>query len=201
LCIEVDPSRIARRIDQRYLDVSSEDVDEAITLVTEAAAERRPLSVGLLGNAADLVPALAARDFPADVVTDQTSAHDRLSYVPAGLNVSEANKLRERDPDDYMQRSRTSMALHVEGMVAFSDKGAEVFDYGNGIRAEAEAEGFKRAFAYPGFVPAYIRPLFCEGKGPFRWAALSGDPADIGVTDRAVIAEFPEAEELVHWIR
>ena len=201
LCIEVDPTRIARRIEQRYLDVSTESPDEAISLVTTAAAERRPLSVGLLGNAAELVPALAARDFPADVVTDQTSAHDRSSYVPAGLTLLEADELRQRDLDEYMRRSRASMAAHVAGMVAFLDKGSEVFDYGNGIRAEAEEEGFGRAFAYPGFVPAYIRPLFCEGKGPFRWAALSGDPADIGATDKAVIAEFPEAEQLVNWIR
>jgi urocanate hydratase len=201
LCIEVDPTRIERRIEQRYLDLASEDVDEAIGLVTTAAAGRHPLSVGLLGNAADLIPELAKRDFPADIVTDQTSAHDPGAYVPAGLDVTEADELRRTDLAEYMRRSRASMAVHVEGMVAFLDKGAEVFDYGNGIRAEAEAQGFKRAFAYPGFVPAYIRPLFCEGKGPFRWAALSGDPADIGVTDKAVIAEFPEAEQLVHWIR
>jgi urocanate hydratase len=201
LCIEVDPGRIERRIEQRYLDTSTTSVDEAVALVTAAASERRPLSVGLLGNAADLIPALAARDFPADVVTDQTSAHDRSSYVPAGLSLEEADELRTGDLDDYLRRSRASMAAHVAGMVAFLDKGSEVFDYGNGIRAEAQAEGYERAFAYEGFVPAYIRPLFCEGKGPFRWAALSGDPADIGATDKAVIAEFPEAEDLVNWIR
>jgi urocanate hydratase len=201
LCIEVDPTRIARRIEQRYLDRSTEDVGEAIRLVTEAAAARQPLSVGLLGNAAELVPALAASDFPVDIVTDQTSAHDAAAYVPAGLDMAAAAELRRDDLDEYLRRSRASMARHVEGMLAFLDKGAEVFDYGNGIRAEAKAEGVERAFAYPGFVPAYVRPLFCEGKGPFRWAALSGDPADIGVTDKAVIATFPEAEELVRWLR
>jgi urocanate hydratase len=201
LCVEVDPSRIARRIEQRYLDVSTDDVGEAVRIVTEAAAEGRPLSVGLLGNAAEIVPALAASDFPADIVTDQTSAHDPTTYVPAGLDLDAAAELRTGDLEEYLRRSRSSMARHVEGMVAFLDKGAEVFDYGNGIRAEAQADGYERAFAYPGFVPAYIRPLFCEGKGPFRWAALSGDPADIGVTDQAVIATFPEAEELVRWLR
>jgi urocanate hydratase len=201
LCVEVDPSRIARRIEQRYLDVSTESLEEAVHLVTVAAAESRPLSVGLLGNAAEVVPALAESDFPADVVTDQTSAHDPTTYIPAGLDLEAAAELRRTDLDQYLRRSRSSMARHVQGMVAFLDKGAEVFDYGNGIRAEAEAEGYERAFAYPGFVPAYIRPLFCEGKGPFRWAALSGDPADIGATDKAVIATFPEAEELVRWLR
>jgi urocanate hydratase len=201
LCVEVDPTRIERRIEQRYLDRSTDSLEEAVRLVTEAAAARQPISVGLLGNAAELVPALAASDVAVDVVTDQTSAHDVLAYVPIGLDVAAAADLRERDVDEYIRRSRASMARHVEGMVAFLDKGAEVFDYGNGIRAEAEAEGFERAFAYPGFVPAYIRPLFCEGKGPFRWAALSGDPADIGVTDQAVIGTFPEAEELVRWVR
>jgi urocanate hydratase len=201
LCVEVDPARIARRIEQRYLDRSTEDLDEAIRLATEAAAARHPLSIGVLGNAADVLTALAARNFPADIVTDQTSAHDLLSYVPQGYDVDAAAELRERDRDDYARRSRASMAVHVAAMVDFLDRGAEVFDYGNGIRAEAKAEGYARAFAYPGFVPAYIRPLFCEGKGPFRWAALSGDPADIGVTDQAVVATFPEAEELVRWLR
>jgi urocanate hydratase len=201
LCIEVDPTRLERRIEQRYLDRSTDDPDEAIRLVTEAAAQRHPLSVGLLGNAAELVPALAARDFPADIVTDQTSAHDPLSYIPAGFDMAGAAEFRRRDQDGYIAASRESMTRHVEGMVAYLDKGAEVFDYGNGIRAEARDRGFTRAFDYPGFVPAYIRPLFCEGKGPFRWAALSGDPADIGTTDRAVIAEFPEAEDLVRWLR
>jgi urocanate hydratase len=201
LCIEVDPTRIERRIEQRYLDLSTDDPDEAMRLVTGAAANRHPLSVGLLGNAAELVPALAAGDFPADIVTDQTSAHDPLSYIPAGFDMAGAAEFRARDQEGYIAASRESMTRHVEGMVAYLDKGAEVFDYGNGIRAEARDRGFARAFDYPGFVPAYIRPLFCEGKGPFRWAALSGDPADIGTTDRAVIAEFPDAEDLVRWLR
>ncbi len=201
LCIEVDRTRIERRIEQRYLDAWTDDVDKAISMVTEAAEAGNPLSVGLLGNAAELVPALAARDFPADIVTDQTSAHDPTSYVPAGFGIDEATELRQRDVDEYVRRSKASMARHVEGMVAFLDKGSEVFDYGNGIRAEARAEGVERAFDYPGFVPAYIRPLFCEGSGPFRWAALSGDPADIGATDKAVITTFPEAEDLLRWLR
>ncbi len=201
LCIEVDPARARRRLETRYVDVVSESLDEAVELATAAARERRPLSVALIGNAAEIVPALATSDVPVDVVTDQTSAHDPTSYIPAGLSLEEAALLRHDDLADYLRRARASMATHVAGMVAFMDKGAEVFDYGNGIRAEAEAEGFERAFDYPGFVPAYIRPLFCEGKGPFRWAALSGDPGDIGATDRAVISTFPEADELVHWLR
>ncbi len=201
ICIEVDPSRAARRLETRYVDVVSDSVAEALALAVEAAADRRPLSIALIGNAAEIVPALAASDAPIDIVTDQTSAHDTLSYVPAGLSLEEAASLRQSDPDEYVRRAKASMALHVRGMVAFMDKGAEVFDYGNGIRAEAEAEGYERAFSYPGFVPAYVRPLFCEGKGPFRWAALSGDPSDIGATDQAVIATFPEAEDLLRWIR
>lgn len=201
ICIEVDPSRIERRIAQRYLDVATDSLDEALALSDAAVAERRPLSIGLRGNAAELLPVMAALDIAVDVVTDQTSAHDPASYVPAGLTLDEAAVLRTTDRPEYLRRSRASMALHVEAMVAFADRGVEVFDYGNGIRAEARAAGFERAFAYPGFVPAYIRPLFCEGKGPFRWAALSGDPADIGATDQAVIATFPEAEELIRWIR
>ena len=201
LCIEVDPARAQRRLETRYVDVVAGSVDEAVRLVLAAAADRRPLSVALIGNAAELVPQLAASDFPADVVTDQTSAHDPTSYVPAALTLDEAARLRESDLDEYVRRSKASMARHVEGMLAFLDRGAEVFDYGNGIRAEALAEGVERAFTYPGFVPAYVRPLFCEGKGPFRWAALSGEPSDIGATDRAVIAEFPEAEDLLRWLR
>jgi urocanate hydratase len=201
LCVEVDPHRVQRRLETRYVDTAVDDTSEAIALVTKAAAERRPLSVALVGNAAEVVPELAANDFPADVVTDQTSAHDPAAYIPMGLSLDEATVLRESDIEEYVRRAKASMAVHVEGMVAFLDKGAEVFDYGNGIRAEAKAEGFSRALDYPGFVPAYIRPLFCEGKGPFRWAALSGDPSDIGATDKAVIAEFPEAENLVRWIR
>jgi len=201
LCIEVDPHRAERRLETRYIDTISTSTDDAVSLVVAAAKERRPLSVALIGNAAEIVPELAKADFPADIVTDQTSAHEPATYIPIGLSLEEAAELRQSDLDEYLKRARTSMTAHVEGMVAFLDRGAEVFDYGNGIRAEAQAEGFSRAFDYPGFVPAYIRPLFCEGKGPFRWAALSGDPSDIGATDQAVIATFPEAEELVRWIR
>ncbi|MDQ3533930.1 MAG: urocanate hydratase [Actinomycetota bacterium] len=201
ICIEVDPTRIERRVQHGYLDVWAEHLGHAQRLAAQAKEERRPLSIGVLGNAAELVPVMASGDFPVDVVTDQTSAHDPLSYVPSGLDIDEADTLRASDPGDYIARSRTSMAAHVEGMIAFLDKGAEVFDYGNSLRAEAELAGVKRAFDYPGFVPAYIRPLFCSGKGPFRWAALSGDPADIAATDEAVIEEFPDNEQLVRWIR
>ncbi len=201
VCVEVDPLRAERRLQTRYVDAVVTSTDEAVALATDAARDRRPLSVALIGNAAEVLPQLLAADFPADIVTDQTSAHDPISYVPAGLSLSEASDLRERDVDDYVRRSKASMTTHVEAMVGFLDKGAEVFDYGNGIRAEAQAEGYERAFAYPGFVPAYIRPLFCEGLGPFRWAAMSGDPRDIGTTDKAVIAEFPEAEDVVRWLR
>ncbi len=201
VCVEVDPTRIERRIKTRYLDVMVEDADEALRLATDARDRREALSIGLLGNAADVVPALAASDAPIDIVTDQTSAHDPLAYVPQGLTVEEAASLRSSDAAGYTRRARASMAAHVEGMVAFLDRGAEVFDYGNSLRSEAERGGFDRAFAYPGFIPAYIRPLFCEGKGPFRWAALSGDPADIAATDRAVLEEFPDNEPLARWIR
>ena len=201
LCVEVDPARIERRIKTRYLDVMLDDVDEALRLATDARDRREPLSIGVLGNAADIVPALAAMDAPIDIVTDQTSAHDPLAYVPQDLALADAASLRERDPEGYTRRARASMAAHVAGMVAFLDGGAEVFDYGNNLRAEARLGGFDRAFDYPGFIPAYIRPLFCEGKGPFRWAALSGDPADIAATDRAVLEEFPGNEPLARWIR
>jgi urocanate hydratase len=201
LCIEVDPWRAQRRLETRYVDVVCESTSEAIALAIEAARDRRPLSIALIGNAAEVLPELLAADFPADVVTDQTSAHDTASYVPVGLTLEEAAALRESDLPEYVRRSKASMAVHVAAMVGYLDKGAEVFDYGNGIRAEALAEGYERAFAYPGFVPAYIRPLFCEGKGPFRWAALSGEASDIGATDQAVIAEFPEAEDLLRWLR
>jgi urocanate hydratase len=201
LCIEVDPHRAARRLETRYVDVVCDKTAEAVALAVDAARERRPLSVALIGNAAELVPQLLADDFPADIVTDQTSAHDTTSYVPVGLSLDEAAALRSRDIGEYVRRSKASMAVHVEAMVGYLDKGAEVFDYGNGIRAEARDEGFERAFDFQGFVPAYIRPLFCEGKGPFRWAALSGEASDIGQTDKAVIAEFPEAEDLLRWLR
>ena len=201
LCVDVDPTRIERRVKTRYLDVSVDDVDEALRLAVDARDRREPLSIGLLGNAADIVPRLAAAGAPIDIVTDQTSAHDPLSYIPQDLSLEAAAELRTSDPADYTRRAQASMAAHCAGMVAFLDAGAEVFDYGNNLRAEAEHGGFERAFAYPGFIPAYIRPLFCEGKGPFRWAALSGDPADIAATDKAVLEEFPENEALARWIR
>ncbi len=201
LCVEVDESRLRRRIDTRYLDEEASDLDDAISRVREAKAEGRALSVGLLANAADVLPELQKMGFEADIVTDQTSAHDPLSgYVPNLMTLEEALRLREQDPDQYVRRSRAAIAAHCAAMVGFLDAGAEVFDYGNSLRAEAELGGFERAFAYPGFVPAYIRPLFCEGKGPFRWVALSGDPADIEATDRAVLEEIPDDEALHRWI-
>jgi urocanate hydratase len=201
LVVEVDAQRIERRLATRYLDVVADDLDDALTRAEAARAERHPLSIGVLGNAAEVLPGLVERGAPVDIVTDQTPAHDPLSYIPAGLSLAEADDLRRRDPDGYTVRARDSMARHCAAMVGFLDRGAEVFDYGNSLRREAELGGFDRAFAYPGFLPAYIRPLFCEGKGPFRWAALSGDPADIGATDRAVLREFPENEALARWIR
>jgi urocanate hydratase len=199
--VEVDPHRIERRLATRYLDEVADDLDDALARAEAARADRRALSIGLLGNAADVLPRMVELSAPVDIVTDQTPAHDPLSYVPSGLTLGEADDLRTRDPDGYTARARASMARHCEAMVAFLDRGVEVFDYGNSLRAEAELGGYGRAFAYPGFLPAYIRPLFCEGKGPFRWAALSGDPADIGATDRAVLREFPENEALARWIR
>ena len=166
----------------------------------EAKAARRPLSVGLLGNAADVLPRLLADGVAADIVTDQTSAHDPLSYMPNDLSLEAADELRRNQPDEFIRRSRAAMATHCEAMVGFMDAGSEVFDYGNSLRAEAQLGGYDRAFDYPGFLPAYIRPLFCEGKGPFRWVALSGDPADIAATDRAVLEEFPDDEGLARWI-
>jgi urocanate hydratase len=199
--VEVDPQRIQRRLDTRFLDVVADDLDDALARAEAARGERHPLSIGLLGNAAEVLPRLVALDAPVDIVTDQTPAHDPLSYVPAGLSLAEADELRERDPDEYARRARASMAEHCAAMVGFLDRGVEVFDYGNNLRREAQLGGFERAFDYPGFLPAYIRPLFCEGKGPFRWAALSGDPADIGVTDQAVLEEMPDNEALARWIR
>jgi urocanate hydratase len=201
ICIDVDPRSIQRRLDLRYLDVEAYDLDAAIELALEAKANRRPLSIGVLGNAAELVPELVARDVPVELVTDQTSAHDPLSYVPAGLDLEEAAELRRTAPEEYAKRAHASMAAQCAAMVGFLDRGAEVFDYGNGLRAGAKLGGFDRAFDYPGFVLAYIRPLFCEGKGPFRWAALSGDPADIAATDEAALDEFPDDDSLVRWIR
>ena len=200
LCIEVDPERAKRRLETRYLDTLADNYADALRRCAQAVAARRPLSVGLVGNAADLVPRLLADGVEADIVTDQTSAHDPLTYVPNGVSLDEADALRNSKPDEYIRRSRSAMADHVEAMVGFLDAGAEVFDYGNSLRAEAALGGYGRAFAYPGFLPAYIRPLFCEGKGPFRWVALSGDPADIAATDRAVLEEFPDDEGLRRWI-
>jgi urocanate hydratase len=201
LCVECDPSRIDRRVEHRYCDVRADDLDEALRLAVEARDARRPLSIGLLGNAADIVPELLRRGAPIDIVTDQTSAHDPLTYLPRGIAFADMAEEREKDRDGFITRARESMAAHVEAMVGFQDAGAEVFDYGNSIRGEAQLAGYARAFDFPGFVPAYIRPLFSEGKGPFRWAALSGDPADIARTDRAVLDLFPDNEPLARWIR
>ena len=200
ICIECDESRIDRRLEHKYLDVKADSLEHAVALAVAARDERRPLSIGVLGNAADMVPALLARDAPIDIVTDQTSAHDPLYYLPRGIAFEKWAALREMDPAVLTERARESMAAHVKAMVEFQDKGAEVFDYGNSIRDEARKGGYDRAFEFPGFVPAYIRPLFCEGKGPFRWAALSGDPADIHATDRAILELFPENERLKKWI-
>jgi urocanate hydratase len=202
LCIEVDGQRIERRLQTRYLDELADDLDDAVARCEAAKAERRALSVGLRANAADVLPALRSMGFEADIVTDQTSAHDPLNgYIPNLMSHEEAGELRGADPEEYVRRSRRSMAAHCAAMVGFLDAGAEVFDYGNSLRAEAQLGGFERAFAYPGFVPAYIRPQFAEGRGPFRWVALSGDPADIAATDRAVLDEFPGDEGLARWIR
>ncbi|TMD18015.1 MAG: urocanate hydratase [Chloroflexi bacterium] len=201
ICIEVDEQRIARRLEHGYLDVRADDLEHALKLAADAKKQRKALSIGLHGNAAEVLPALARRDFDVDIVTDQTPAHDPLSYIPAGLSPDDAQELRLDEPNTYVGRARESMARHVEGMVAFLDRGAEVFDYGNSLRAEAKLGGYERAFDYPGFVPAYIRPLFCEGKGPFRWVALSGDPADIAATDRAIVEEFSDDAALVRWIK
>jgi urocanate hydratase len=202
LCVEVDPERIRRRLETRYLDEQAGDLDDAITRCLRAKNQRRALSVGLCANAADVVPELLGRGFEADVVTDQTSAHDPLAgYIPPGLSLAEAAELRERDPDEYLRRARAAIAAHCFAMVGYREAGAEVFDYGNSLRAEAKLGGFERAFDYPGFVPAYIRPLFCEGRGPFRWVALSGEPDDIAATDRAVLEDLPDDEALARWIR
>ncbi len=202
LVVEVDPERIRRRVDIGYCDRACEDLDEALRLVQSAAAEGRALSVALLGNAAEVYPELARRNIIPDVVTDQTAAHDLLDgYIPAGLTVQEARELRQRQPEEYLRRARDSVVVHVQAMVEFKMRGAVVFDYGNNIRGQAREGGLKEAFSFPGFVPAYIRPLFCEGRGPFRWVALSGDPQDIYVTDEVVLREFPEDESLARWIR
>jgi len=202
LCVEVDQEHIRRRLDTGFLDEQANDLEDAVSRCRHAKAERRALSVGLCANAADILPTLQSAGFEADIVTDQTSAHDPLNgYVPNLMSLEDARQLREVDPDEYLRRARAAMAAHCAAMVGFLDAGAEVFDYGNSLRAEAELGGFERAFAYPGFVPAYIRPLFCEGKGPFRWVALSGDAADIAATDRAVLEELPGDEALARWIR
>ncbi|MFD3363345.1 urocanate hydratase [Streptomyces albidoflavus] len=201
LCVEADPTRIARRLERRYLDVAADDLDHALRLATEARDARRPLSIGLAGNAAEVFPELLRRGAPIDIVTDQTSAHDPLAYLPEGVTVEEWRTLAAADPATFTERARASMARHVEAMVGFQDAGAEVFDYGNSIRDEARKGGYDRAFAFPGFVPAYIRPLFEEGRGPFRWAALSGDPKDIEATDRALIELFPDNTHLHRWLK
>jgi urocanate hydratase len=201
ICVECDDSRIARRIEHRYLDERADSLDDAVRRAEAAKRERRPLSVGVLGNAAEMVPQLLASGADVDVVTDQTSAHDPMMYLPVGVAFEDWAAAREKDPAGFVERARESMARHCAAMVGFADGGAEVFDYGNSLRAEAQLGGFDRAFEYPGFVPAYVRPLFCEGKGPFRWVALSGDPADIAATDQAVLELFPDNEPLARWIR
>ena len=200
ICVECDPERIRRRIEHRYLDVQAATLEEALALAIQARDERRPLSIGLLGNAAEVLPRVLETDVPVDIVTDQTSAHDPLYYLPVGVPFEEWATRRAADPEGLTKEARASMAVHVRAMVELQDRGAEVFDYGNSIRDEARKGGYDRAFEFPGFVPAYIRPLFCEGKGPFRWAALSGDPADIAATDRAILELFPDDERLTKWI-
>jgi urocanate hydratase len=201
ICVECDQSRITRRIEHGYLDEQADDVDDAIRRAVAARNAGRALSIGVLGNAADVFGSLLKMNAPIDVVTDQTSAHDPLTYLPQGIKFEDMAVLRAEDPAGFTQRARESMAAHVAAMVGFLDAGAEVFDYGNSLRGEAELAGYARAFDFPGFVPAYIRPLFCEGKGPFRWAALSGDPADITATDQAILELFPRNEALARWIR
>lgn len=200
ICVECDPERIRRRIEHRYLDVQAGSLEEAVALAIQARDERRPLSIGLLGNAAEVLPRILETEVPVDIVTDQTSAHDPLYYLPVGVPFEEWSARREADPEGLTKEARASMATHVRAMVELQDRGAEVFDYGNSIRDEARKGGYDRAFEFPGFVPAYIRPLFCEGKGPFRWAALSGDPADIAATDRAILELFPDNERLRKWL-
>ncbi|GAB2664849.1 urocanate hydratase [Saccharopolyspora gloriosae] len=201
LVVECDPERARRRVRHGYLDVLAENLDEAIEQAVAAKQQRRAVSIGVIGNACEVLPELLRRGLPADIVTDQTSAHDPLSYLPRGVDVEDWADYADKKPDEFTARARDSIAEHVEAMVGFLDAGAEVFDYGNSLRGEAAEAGYARAFDYPGFVPAYLRPLFCEGKGPFRWAALSGDPKDIAVTDRAILEEFGEDEHLARWIR
>ena len=200
LCVDVDPARLQRRVDHRYLDEWTSDLDAALARVLGAKAQRRALSVGLLGNAATIFATLLARGVEVDIVTDQTSAHDPLSYLPEGIDLGDWHDYAAKKPEEFTDRARATMTKQVEAMVGFMDEGAEVFDYGNSLRSEAALGGFARAFAFPGFVPAYIRPLFCEGKGPFRWVALSGDPKDIARTDARVLELFPDNEPLHRWI-
>ena len=200
LCVDVDPSRLQRRVDQGYLDEWTADLDDAIARVEAAKREEHALSVGLVGNAATVFAELLRRGVEIDIVTDQTSAHDPLSYLPEGIDLADWHDYAEKKPEEFTDRARQSMAKQVEAMVGFQDRGAEVFDYGNSIRGEAQLGGYERAFSFPGFVPEYLRPLFCEGKGPFRWAALSGDPKDIARTDQAVLDLFPENDALRRWI-
>ncbi|TNH30548.1 urocanate hydratase [Micromonospora orduensis] len=201
LIVDVDRTRLDRRVHDRYLDEVADSLDDAVERVLAAKRDRRALSVGVVGNAAEVFPELLGRGVEIDIVTDQTSAHDPLAYLPVGVELADARDYAAAKPAEFTDRARASMARHVEAMVGFLDAGAEVFDYGNSIRGEAQLGGYQRAFDFPGFVPAYIRPLFCEGRGPFRWAALSGDPADIAATDRAVLELFPENESLARWIR
>jgi len=201
LIVDVDPTRLRRRVETRYLDEIADNLDDAIARAERAKAEKRAVSIGVVGNAALVFGEILTRGVEVDIVTDQTSAHDPLSYVPVGVELDEAREYARTKPEEFTERARGSMAKQVAAMVGFLDAGAEVFDYGNSIRGEAQLAGYQRAFAFPGFVPAYIRPLFAEGKGPFRWAALSGDPADIAATDKAVLELFPENESLARWIR
>jgi urocanate hydratase len=201
LIVDVDRTRLQRRVDNRYLDVIADNLDEAVKIALKAKKERTPLSVGVVGNAAVVFPELLVKGVEIDIVTDQTSAHDPLSYLPVGVELEDAAELARTKPEEFTDRARASMAKQVAAMVGFMDAGAEVFDYGNSIRGEAQLAGYTRAFEFPGFVPAYIRPLFAEGKGPFRWAALSGDPADIAATDKAVLDLFPDDEHLARWIK
>jgi urocanate hydratase len=201
LIVDVDRSRLQRRVDHRYLDEIADDLDRAVSRAVAAKTERRATSIGVVGNRAEVFPELLRRGVPIDIVTDQTSAHDPLSYLPEGISVEDWASYAEQKPEEFTDRARASMARHVQAMVEFADAGAEVFDYGNSIRDEARLGGYERAFEFPGFVPAYIRPLFCEGKGPFRWVALSGDPRDIEVTDRAVMDLFSDNDRLQKWLQ
>ncbi|PRZ41177.1 urocanate hydratase [Antricoccus suffuscus] len=201
LVVDVDRTRLQRRVDKRYLDEIADSLDDAVDRCLAAKNKKRALSVGVVGNAALVYPELLRRGVPIDIVTDQTSAHDPLSYLPEDIDFRDWHDYADKKPDEFTDRAQASMAHHVEAMVGFQDAGAEVFDYGNSIRDEARKGGYDKAFSFPGFVPAYIRPLFCEGKGPFRWAALSGDPKDIAATDKAILELFPENEHLSRWIK